>query len=1159
MMAPPPPPNYGTGPVNFSNPADAGPFAAFGNQINYQNMMRYQMVAQYQQQQPTQYNLPASVQQRVLTDPRYSYGVPGGQNRDYYNRQAELNRMAYSGALTTGTLGMASWSAAAAPLAAMGLTGFGVAIPAMALTAPIGMTIGSRVNQNLERHKFMHSIALDLQMNRERLGMRGLTYNEASMAGGNLADFMIQSSKGGYFDKNQLMRIQKLGISEGILSARGGPGGGSIQQFEKNAKDLFKSVEDIMKMMNTTIEGGMSIIKEMNQIGFTKLPQIKSQIRMAQAAGGVTGMGFQNTMMLGQAGAQAVQGTPWNAAVGASMYQMGAVAAYTIAGASPRAAYAVERVGGVAQAGAVIANAQMNILQSGIGTRIAAYAMNPDGSINRGRLDSMLSGNVSAFETVMGANRTGYAMGQNRVRFGMFKADMMNQLSDAERMGLTRQAFRMWGQQRGGNLENKAAVFARQFTQDPNSQRLLYESLLGSSGFNRIAGEAAYQQAIRADVARMQTPSPITKAIGSAWRAGVRDPLYAATDVTMGAIDYGVRSITGAGKGIGFGATWLANQVTKAWTWDRYGAINQGAGYGDWQTAAALSYGTATRAGDVGRGLRDIAVREATGADMGVPRMTRLSFNNKIDFDKLIRTRSAAETNEVLRATNTRVMMGGSERAWNDTNMMKYMGFTWKDLGVGKGQMAQAMYSLNAGLMDARNSIRVKHNTVTGRFDNWMETQSAVQKAGIYKEMDRAHRFLNVSSSKDMPTLEKSNGAWFLHSGDRELKVRREIGEKVIADRDFELNYKKIQGLRASSVDLIGVKRGAVDTIRGALAEYSGRAISTSTGLNVNPADVPAIRTLSGETTGYISSEWEYGRSATQGGLGRAFARGLSNAQMVREYSAKKGGFGGFVGKVLSGIAGTISMGGVKATTAMDVRSMGKYFGARLGSADEVLAFANKLEAVGAAGSRPTDKLTNEEQRILALYDTEAGKKIREAAAGIRRSEAYQAAEGLANQAEAMGINVSATDIVALAAKPERQAEKMMSQLQKMTGQTKEGIRRLAKLESRGEEGGIISQLFGRQMYTADKSYRERLNQLITVQNQLRGKEDFAIIENATVGGQTYKDERASIIKEAADSEMKNLQTEIAIAGLEKGGRGGGNSASVAAPVMNYWNNRWVL
>ncbi|HUU40508.1 MAG TPA: hypothetical protein VMW42_06195, partial [Desulfatiglandales bacterium] len=473
----PNPPDYGSGPVNFTGAGkDAGPFAAFDNTINYQNMIRYQMVTQYNQSNPTQYNMPPSMQAKILQDSRYSYGVPGGQDASYYNRQADLNRTSYAAAIASGTVNMTAWGIAAAGAAGLGfgaagalpyaggaataVIGGGIGAAAMGLlapiaaTIPIGMMVGKKLEDITTRQKYMHTIALDLQMNRDKMGMGGLSYDQATGAGRNVTDFMMDK---GYFDPSQKMKIHQIGISSGMLSAAGAKAG-STQQYEKNFKELVKATEDIVKVMQTTIEGGMSLIKEVNQIGFKTLPQVKSQIRGAKAFGAATGLGFQNMMQIGEAGALSVQGTPWKASVGASMHQMGAMAAHAVAAASPAGAFAVEKVGGVAQAGAVVARAQMNMMSSGIGTRMAAYAMNPDGTINEGRMNTLLSGKPSAYEIVSGANRVGYQMGTSRVRFDMFKEDMMNQMSDVQRAQFFNVGFNKWRGGRGGSALDQAAA-----------------------------------------------------------------------------------------------------------------------------------------------------------------------------------------------------------------------------------------------------------------------------------------------------------------------------------------------------------------------------------------------------------------------------------------------------------------------------------------------------------------------------------------------------------------------------------------------------------------------------------------------------------------------------------------------------------------------------
>ena len=77
------------------------------------------------------------------------------------------------------------------------------------------------------------------------------------------------------------------------------------------------------------------------------MKQIRNQITQAKAFGGMTGLGTQNMMQIGAAGAQAVQGTPMSAAGGAGMYQYATGAVSNMMQGSPGMSGAVQRAGAV--------------------------------------------------------------------------------------------------------------------------------------------------------------------------------------------------------------------------------------------------------------------------------------------------------------------------------------------------------------------------------------------------------------------------------------------------------------------------------------------------------------------------------------------------------------------------------------------------------------------------------------------------------------------------------------------------------------------------------------------------------------------------------------------------------------------------------------------
>jgi len=150
----------------------------------------------------------------------------------------------------------------------------------------------------------------------------------------------------------------------------------------------------------------------------------------------------------------------------------------------------------------------MNIMNSGMGTKLAAYAMNPDLSINQNKLDRALSGNLSGYEIASGADSAGFAMGDNRVRIGMAKRALINNLAENpdQMAAATRSLFQAWGSQRPGtSFKNRAAAFAQQFAQNPMQEELLYGFLRGNPGLAQTRGARA-ASAVGANLATFNDP-----------------------------------------------------------------------------------------------------------------------------------------------------------------------------------------------------------------------------------------------------------------------------------------------------------------------------------------------------------------------------------------------------------------------------------------------------------------------------------------------------------------------------------------------------------------------------------------------------------------------------------------------------------------------------
>jgi len=574
-----PPPESGYGPVNYARPGSIDPFAAFDNRIRYNDMIRQQMVSQYQQSTVQPKSMTLGMQRHVAQDPRFQYGVPGGQDPRHYQRQAQLRQMGVGTAIAKTAMDIGAWEAGAGVAAGlkavgMGFFGSGIAVPAIAAGAALYMPMRG-ISNAMERQSFMHGMAADIEQYRDTLGFSGgLSYKQTTNLAGRMQRNMYQ---GGFFNKDQQSQIHKIALSNNMISAKGsGATAGTMRQYEKNFEDLKETTEEVVKLMQTTIEGGMSVIKELQQTGFGTMRQVKQQVRQAKAFGGITGMGAQNMMLQGAAGAQAVQGTPWAANVGATMYQTGAAQASYMSRMGSAGAYAVQRVGGVAAAGGVLANAQMNVLSSGMGTKAVAYTMSADGTVDQDRMARLMGGKVGAYEMVVGASQRGYAMGiSGRVLFERNKEDALNNMSDMGRTQMTNKIFQAWGRGRFGNVEAKAWAFAGQFTNDQRSQRLFAENLTRPKGFDEQFGGMQETRATLTQPSVKRPLGPVGRAvvgtagaIGGAFDMFGEDVVYQSGRAIGGLSKAWMDIKKGAG---GF----VEDALQVAGIYDEYGGINR--------------------------------------------------------------------------------------------------------------------------------------------------------------------------------------------------------------------------------------------------------------------------------------------------------------------------------------------------------------------------------------------------------------------------------------------------------------------------------------------------------------------------------------------------------------------------------------------------------
>jgi hypothetical protein len=711
--------NQSYGPVNFERGPAGSPFSSFDNRINYTDMVGYTAAQQYYQNTISPHQLAASQQRVVATAPQFQYGVPGGQDRRTYQREAEMRRSSFTAIGLNTAMDLAAFEATSAGLGylAPGLT---AGIGGMALTAGVAMAavapLAYGINRANQRRQNVHSMAMDIDRYRGRLGFNSnISYGQATALSGSLLNDM----GGGFFNTGQQTQIHKIALANDMMSAQGGgANSGSINQYKKNFEELKDTTEEVVKLLQTTIEGGMSVIKELQGSGFNSMGQIRQQVRQAKAFGSLTGMGSQNMMLQGAAGAQAVQGTPWRSTVGASMYQMGAAQAGIMAQGSAAGAQAVVGAGGIAQAGGALANAQMNALSSGMGNRFAAFIMNPNGTMNEGRLGRVMSGAVSGYDVVSGANQRGYAMGASgRAMFDMYKSDLFNNMSDIERQGVFNAQFDAWGANRYGSTKAKAWVFAGQFTNNIRDQRLVMQSLMSPAGYDVMTGHT--------NVARLNSMQMANAGLGPGTimgqlapqgiMKGIGNQLEAAGDWALNAADQFGTSAMGAFGELGrMGTSMVTGAMRASGLVDQYWSAAGPADLGNRQQAFQIMHGL-TQRGNVARG----AMLKFSGMGAGPrARISQAAMNavSGVNFNNM-----SANAVQTVAIQNAVAMVNGTTKALaGDESFNRMLGLSADAQGFLRNNPEQFAAALNVHQKNFSTTARKEYNQANTDYDKYL-------------------------------------------------------------------------------------------------------------------------------------------------------------------------------------------------------------------------------------------------------------------------------------------------------------------------------------------------------------------------------------------------------------------------------------------------------
>ncbi len=1112
---PPTPPPGGFGPANYQyQGAPEDPMSqGFNSQLSYQDMMRFQMISQYQNRTPDQITpqMGMNQQRMIATDPRFQYGLSEGQDTRMYARQAEMSRMAYSGAFANLLPNIAMWSGAEmlskAGLATLGMRGIGAgilgsfALP-MAMTAFPAYHINKGVQDTMQRQRMMHSVASDVEAYGAQLGMGGISYNQASVLGADLTNTMTQP--GQFFNPEQMMRIHKIGVANNMISGRGGSGtNSSIQQYSKNFKELVSTTEEIVKMLNTTIEGGMSVINELRGAGFGNIRQIKAQVQQAKAFGTVTGLGSQNMMLIGAAGAQAAQGTPWAPATAANMYQTAAASASVLAQGSPAMANAVQRVGGIAAAGSIMANATMNMMSSGYGVKMAAYMMKPDGSVDQGRMDRLLGGGVSPYEITTQANALGYAMGTNRVMFNRFRYDMFNNMDPNKQRLLQQQTFNAWRSGKGGNLEQQAWVYAGKYANTMPEQEFLYQSFIAPSA-GMVQLNAAQMAAKGVSNFDQNVGTPIIKsilndvyrrsglsAVGGGLQAFGAGTTMAMTGITTQTSEWARRTY----EGFTFKtAEWaLRNGVI---TPGQMPAINYGI---DPTTAYSRMYG-------LNKPLNyDVGVESLRSNPRRMAMLTgRSDIKTGVNVELAMQNWSKQDLQYVNQSL-TQIM------TTRDTSIQgkMFQDSRLKELLPGMNTQASA-FDMASTLA---NKIQRKINSTSSELDNTISEFSKNHK----NEFER-NRMLN-QANKDFNTALGSGRTiqdYLLGPGSEDTKAAR----KIIALRsqnERNQGMAPIFGLGTNVAKAQSMLSASVSDIGGDKANYLGIAAGSIKGAVIGGLLLPGGGNIAGGIIGGVAG-WD--------------PRIIPKERQMLNRMLKAGG------------------------TSID----------KLGGTQQALEFVRGIET---RGSSYKETLTTEEQKIFTAGGTEGtnffnSMRYKNYTAAQRTFAASEVAQNLQATAGsikqsmiAKGIKdpniLSSVDSVFNPATDAKTAVGLMNKYSSQWGGEGVFADRYKNMSSISEVwAGISGSMKERSAYNTDRDVIKR--QLLLKTESALGtpevKRSDGTIEKKAVEGKMSKEAMNEI-------NALKIRYDLLTPDTSQANQSRAVAATVSPPVLNMWNNKW--
>lgn len=241
-----------------------------------------------------------------------------------------------------------------------------------------------------------------------------------------VADYMTEIDVADPFvDMKDLGRILRTSTELGLMHNTQ-----DIDDFKRRFKSITDNVKLITKTLNTTIEEGLGVMRDLRGIGVTDPGRVGQMVTGAEGLGRVAGRTAQEMITAGMQGAEVYRGTGISMEIGFQATQMNLAAVRSARDAGTLSQEAVAQAGGEEALAQRMTVQGLAFQQSGLGRGVmAAMYGGRGGTLDMGSISRMLGGGIGMENLALqGARRLGNP--RSMIEYQANQAKMLSQFGE---------------------------------------------------------------------------------------------------------------------------------------------------------------------------------------------------------------------------------------------------------------------------------------------------------------------------------------------------------------------------------------------------------------------------------------------------------------------------------------------------------------------------------------------------------------------------------------------------------------------------------------------------------------------------------------------------------------------------------------------------------